>query len=50
VSAFIVLSPCKHLALHPVHPVLHLTEEMARFLFIWTIMIGAMVGVREGVA
>jgi TRAP-type C4-dicarboxylate transport system permease small subunit len=24
------------------------TEEMARFLFIWTIMIGAMVGVREG--
>jgi TRAP-type C4-dicarboxylate transport system permease small subunit len=24
------------------------TEEMARFLFIWTIMVGAMVGVREG--
>jgi TRAP-type transport system small permease protein len=24
------------------------TEEMARFLFVWTIMIGAMVGVREG--
>src|ERR1043166_2844059 len=24
------------------------TEEMARFLFIWTIMIGAMVGIREG--
>ncbi len=23
------------------------TEEMARFLFMWTIMIGAMVGVRE---
>ena len=23
------------------------TEEMARFMFIWTIMIGAMVGVRE---
>lgn len=23
------------------------TEEMARFLFIWTIMVGAMVGVRE---
>ena len=23
------------------------TEEMARFLFIWLIMIGAMVGVRE---
>jgi TRAP-type C4-dicarboxylate transport system permease small subunit len=24
------------------------TEEMARFLFVWTIMLGAMVGVREG--
>ena len=24
------------------------TEEMARFFFIWSIMIGAMVGVREG--
>jgi TRAP-type transport system small permease protein len=24
------------------------TEEMARFLFVWTIMIGAMIGVREG--
>ncbi len=24
------------------------TEEMARLLFIWTIMIGAMIGVREG--
>ena len=24
------------------------TEEMARFLFIWMIMIGAMVGIREG--
>ena len=23
------------------------TEEMARFLFVWTIMVGAMVGVRE---
>ncbi len=23
------------------------TEEMARFMFVWTIMIGAMVGVRE---
>jgi TRAP-type transport system small permease protein len=23
------------------------TEEMARFLFIWTIMVGAMIGVRE---
>ena len=26
------------------------TEEMARFLFIWTIMIGSMVGVRESLA
>jgi TRAP-type C4-dicarboxylate transport system permease small subunit len=25
------------------------TEEMARFLFIWTIMIGAMVGVRDNI-
>ena len=25
------------------------TEEMARFLFVWTIMLGAMVGVREGI-
>ena len=24
------------------------TEEMARFMFVWTIMIGAMVGVRDG--
>jgi len=24
------------------------TEEMARFFFIWSIMIGAMVGIREG--
>jgi TRAP-type C4-dicarboxylate transport system permease small subunit len=24
------------------------TEEMARFLFIWMIMVGAMIGVREG--
>src|SRR4029434_5984735 len=24
------------------------TEEMARFLFIWMVMLGAMVGVREG--
>jgi len=24
------------------------TEEMARFLFVWAIMIGAMIGVREG--
>src|SRR5215212_11133841 len=24
------------------------TEEMARFLFVWMIMIGAMLGIREG--
>ena len=24
------------------------TEEMARFLFVWSIMLGAMIGVREG--
>ena len=24
------------------------TEEMARFLFVWSIMLGAMVGIREG--
>ncbi|HEU4645596.1 MAG TPA: TRAP transporter small permease subunit, partial [Burkholderiales bacterium] len=24
------------------------TEEMARFFFIWSIMLGAMVGIREG--
>ena len=24
------------------------TEEMARFLFIWMVMLGAMIGVREG--
>src|SRR5262245_61908755 len=24
------------------------TEEMARFLFIWMVMVGAMIGVREG--
>jgi TRAP-type C4-dicarboxylate transport system permease small subunit len=24
------------------------TEEMARFLFVWTVMLGAMLGVREG--
>src|SRR3954470_3001997 len=29
-------------------PAYILTEEMARFLFIWIVMIGAMVGVREG--
>ncbi|MGH6816617.1 MAG: TRAP transporter small permease [Hyphomicrobiaceae bacterium] len=28
-------------------PTFDWTEEMARFLFIWTIMIGAMIGVRE---
>ena len=26
------------------------TEEMARFLFIWMVMLGAMIGVREGTA
>ena len=39
--------PADHLALHPLIPSYIWTEEMARFLFIWTIMIGAMVGVRE---
>ena len=29
-------------------PTLIWTEEMARFLFIWMIMIGAMVGIRDG--
>jgi len=24
------------------------TEEMARFLFVWSVMIGAMIGIREG--
>ena len=24
------------------------TEEMARFLFVWMVMIGAMIGVRDG--
>jgi len=24
------------------------TEEMSRFLFIWMVMLGAMIGVREG--
>ena len=40
--------PADHLALHRADPSYIWTEEMARFLFIWTIMIGAMVGVREG--
>jgi TRAP-type transport system small permease protein len=31
----------------PLVPTYIWTEEMARFLFIWTIMIGAMIGVRE---
>ena len=26
------------------------TEEMARFLFIWMVMLGAMIGVRDGIA
>ena len=32
----------------PLIPAYIWTEEMARFLFVWTIMIGAMVGMREG--
>ena len=31
----------------PLVPTYIWTEEMARFMFIWTIMIGAMIGVRE---
>jgi TRAP-type C4-dicarboxylate transport system permease small subunit len=33
----------------PLIPTYIWTEEMARFLFVWMIMIGAIVGVREGV-
>lgn len=32
----------------PLIPAYIWTEEMARFLFVWSIMIGAMVGIREG--
>jgi TRAP-type C4-dicarboxylate transport system permease small subunit len=32
----------------PLVPTLIWTEEMARFLFIWMIMIGSMVGIRDG--
>ncbi|MSQ20527.1 MAG: TRAP transporter small permease [Betaproteobacteria bacterium] len=32
----------------PIIPAYIWTEEMARFLFVWMIMIGAMVGIREG--
>ena len=32
----------------PIIPTYIWTEEMARFLFVWMIMIGAMVGIREG--
>ncbi|MFN0301925.1 MAG: TRAP transporter small permease [Burkholderiales bacterium] len=32
----------------PIIPTYIWTEEMARFLFVWMIMIGAMVGVRDG--
>jgi len=32
----------------PLIPTYIWTEEMARFLFVWLIMIGAMVGLREG--
>lgn len=32
----------------PLIPTYIWTEEMARFLFVWSIMIGAMIGIREG--
>ena len=32
----------------PLIPAYIWTEEMARFLFVWSIMIGAMIGIREG--
>jgi TRAP-type C4-dicarboxylate transport system permease small subunit len=32
----------------PLIPAYVWTEEMARFMFVWSIMIGAMIGVREG--
>jgi TRAP-type C4-dicarboxylate transport system permease small subunit len=32
----------------PIIPAYIWTEEMARLLFVWTIMIGAMIGIREG--
>lgn len=32
----------------PLIPAYIWTEEMARFMFVWSIMIGAMIGVREG--
>jgi len=32
----------------PIIPAYIWTEEMARFLFVWSIMIGAMIGIREG--
>ena len=39
--------PADLLALHRADPAYIWTEEMARFLFVWTIMVGAMIGVRE---
>jgi TRAP-type C4-dicarboxylate transport system permease small subunit len=32
----------------PLIPAYIWTEEMARFLFVWSVMIGAMIGIREG--
>jgi TRAP-type C4-dicarboxylate transport system permease small subunit len=32
----------------PLIPAYIWTEEMARFMFVWSVMIGAMIGVREG--
>jgi TRAP-type C4-dicarboxylate transport system permease small subunit len=32
----------------PLIPAYIWTEEMARFMFVWSIMIGAMIGIREG--
>jgi TRAP-type C4-dicarboxylate transport system permease small subunit len=32
----------------PIIPAYIWTEEMARFLFVWSVMIGSMIGIREG--
>jgi TRAP-type C4-dicarboxylate transport system permease small subunit len=32
----------------PIIPAYIWTEELARFMFVWSIMIGAMIGIREG--
>jgi TRAP-type C4-dicarboxylate transport system permease small subunit len=32
----------------PLIPAYIWTEEMARFMFVWSVMIGAMIGIREG--